>query len=315
MAQVNNASNVLGLGELLLDESDFGTNTRQFEEEVLGHVVETGGNMAEEYEQEMAKIQSSIFSNSDDHIQMPMPSMSSSMPDILPVEPRAVVRPSEPTISYPARGHQWSSAKPEDPTLGRMTADEMKQGRVDRVMRDIGADDVDEFDQDIENDDKTYMLQQITMLRATLEDDCVDISNVNEVSHSDTSEKINLTYKTLLLKNDSNRYCSLAEELILAGAHAMEYLFDGEKDWFGRKPDLTGWSDTVRVKMRRFRYETSTLVKDMVRDYNISSGVRIGMELIPSMFLYTRTRKITARDNLASDSAYKQAIGELNATS
>jgi hypothetical protein len=152
------------------------------------------------------------------------------------------------------------------------------------------------------------------MLRATLEDDCVDISNVDEVTHSDTSEKINLIYKTLLLKNDSNRYCSLAEELILAGAHAMEYLFDGEKDWFGRKPDLTGWSDTVRVKMRRFRYETSTLVKDMVRDYNISSGVRIGLELIPSMFLYTRTRKITARDNLASDSAYKQAIGELNAT-
>jgi hypothetical protein len=195
-----------------------------------------------------------------------------------------------------------------------MTADEMKQERINRVMGDIGADDVAEFDQDIENDDKTYMLQQITMLRATLEDDCVDISNVDEVAHSDTSEKINLIYKTLLLKNDSNRYCSLAEELILAGAHAMEYLFDGDKDWFGRKPDLTGWSDTVRVKMRRFRYETSTLVKDMVRDYNISSGVRIGLELIPSMFLYTRTRKITARDNLASDSAYKQAIGELNAT-
>jgi len=152
------------------------------------------------------------------------------------------------------------------------------------------------------------------MLRATLEDDGVDISRIDEVTHNDSNDKINLIYKTLLLKNDSNRYCSLAEELVLAGAHGLAYLFDGEKEWFGRKPDLVGWPDTVKVKLRRVRYESSRLIRDMVADYNISSGMRIGLELIPSAFLYTRNRRIRGT-GMSNDTAYKQAISELNGSS
>jgi hypothetical protein len=46
----------------------------------------------------------------------------------------------------------------------------------------------------------------------------------------------------LRLKNDRNRYSSFAEEMILSMAYGLEYLFDGEKEWFGRKPDLVGWN-------------------------------------------------------------------------
>ena len=37
----------------------------------------------------------------------------------------------------------------------------------------------------------------------------------------------------LKLKNDRNRLCSLAEEGILLMAAVIEYVFDGEKEYFG----------------------------------------------------------------------------------
>jgi hypothetical protein len=119
-------------------------------------------------------------------------------------------------------------------------------------------------------------------------------------------------YKILRLKNDRNRYCSFAEELILSGAYGMEYLFDGKKEWFGKAPDLTDWSSTVKVKLRRMRYETSTFVGEVMQEYNLSAGVRLALELLPSMFLYSRNRRISKNDNLVSDNDYKNAISQLN---
>jgi hypothetical protein len=92
----------------------------------------------------------------------------------------------------------------------------------------------------------------------------------------------------------------------------MEYLFDGKQEWFGRKPDLVGWSDTVKVKLRRMRFETSTFVQEVMQEYNMSAGFRLSLELIPSMFLYSRRRRDTQNDNLVSDLDYKNAINKLN---
>ena len=92
----------------------------------------------------------------------------------------------------------------------------------------------------------------------------------------------------------------------------MEYLCDGDKEWFGRKPDLTGWSSTVSVKLRRMRYETSTLVQDTLQNYPMSSLQRLLLELLPSMFLYSRDKKLQAHDNFVMDKEYKNAIRELN---
>ena len=89
-------------------------------------------------------------------------------------------------------------------------------------------------------------------------------------------------------------------------------MFDGKKDWLGRKPDLTGWSDTVKVKLRRMRYETSTFVQEVMQEYNMSAGTRLALELLPSMFLYSRSRRLTRNDNLVSDSDYKDAISNMN---
>lgn len=203
----------------------------------------------------------------------------------------------------------------EDNQLQYMTLEQKKQSYVDNVLKDIHDDKDLEFDIDKEReeDDKNSLLEQIDMLRITLEDDGVDLSNIPKVNKNHTFSEIQNIYKILKLKNDRNRYCSFAEELILSAAYGLEFLFDGEKEWFSRKPDLVGWSNTCRLKLRRCRFQTSTLVKEFMQEYNMSPAMQLMIELIPSMFLYSRQKKLANNDNIASDSKFNEAISNLNA--
>lgn len=203
----------------------------------------------------------------------------------------------------------------EDNQLQYMTLEQKKQSYVDNVLKDIHDDKDLEFDIDKEReeDDKNSLLEQIDMLRITLEDDGVDLSNIPKVNKNHTFSEIQNIYKILKLKNDRNRYCSFAEELILSAAYGLEFLFDGEKEWFSRKPDLVGWSNTCRLKLRRCRFQTSTLVKEFMQEYNMSPAMQLMIELIPSMFLYSRQKKLANNDNMANDSKFNEAISNLNA--
>lgn len=201
-----------------------------------------------------------------------------------------------------------------DEQLRSMTREQQKQSYVDDVLQNIDPMDENlEFDieKERDEDDKNNLLEQIDMLRDTLEDDGIKLTNVPAVTKSNSISDIKNIYKILQLKNDRNRYCSFAEEMILGGAYGMEYLFDGEKDWFGRTPNLTGWSSTVRIKLRRCRFQTSSIIKDIMSAYNMGPGMQILLELIPSLFLYSRQKKIADAEH-ADDSQYNDAISNLN---
>ncbi len=217
----------------------------------------------------------------------------------------------------PASKHEYEFVPQsvEDNQLKYMTMEQKKQTYVNDVLNDISDDKDDEFnmDNEREEDDKNLLLEQIDMLRMQLEDDGTDIRNIPIVNKSSNIIDIQNIYKRLKLKNNRNRYCSFAEELLLAGAYGMEYLFDGEKDWFGRKPDLVGWSKTVQVKLKRCRYQTSTFVKEIMEGYNMSSGMQLLIELVPSMFLFSRRKKLATQENKSSsDLNYKDACSNLN---
>jgi hypothetical protein len=204
----------------------------------------------------------------------------------------------------------------KDDQLNYMTMEQKKQNHVNNVLQDIDNDEDLEYDIDKErdDDDKNVLLEQIDMLRDTLGDDGINVSNVPVVTKSNSISDIKTIYKSLRLKSDRNRYCSFAEELILSAAYGVEYLFDGKNEWFGRKPDLVGWSNTVRIKLRRCRFQTSSLIKDMMQDYSIGPAVQICLELIPSLFLYSRQKKISNNEfsNANDSAAYDNAVSNLN---
>jgi len=194
--------------------------------------------------------------------------------------------------------------------MERVTEEQKKQKILKHVLHGV-EDQKFSVEKEKEEDDKAILLEQIDMLITNLKDEGIDVSRVPEVDNSSPIEDIENVHKILRLKNDRNRYCSFAEECILAGSHTLEWLFDGKKQYIGRRPDLRGWSATVNIKLRRMRYDTSTFVSEVMQDYNLGHGTRILFELLPSLFLYSKMKKSQYADNLITSDEMNSAIDRI----
>ena len=181
--------------------------------------------------------------------------------------------------------------------------EEMEQNRMQTMVGDID-EHYDVYDSpERDDDERASLMEQIDVLRDTLEDDGTNVSSVPVAQNDMSMKELHNIYKMLRLKNDRDRFRSFAEEVILAGAYGLEYLFDGSKEWFGRKPDLVGWPETVKVKLRRMRFHTSTFVQEVMKTWHLgtNAGWILFLELIPSMFLYSRNRKLKQSENILPD--------------
>jgi len=225
--------------------------------------------------------------------------------------------------SYPSQSSSYPSQSPPYPSqsssityhktadyANMYTEEQRKQKIINKV---IGTTHDSKFsiEKEKEEDDKAILLEQIDMLITNLKDEGINIDRIPEVDHNSSLEDIENVHKILRLKNDRNRYCTLAEECILAGSHTLEWMFDGEKKYFGKQPDLRGWSATVNIKLRRMRYDTSTFVSEVMQEYNLSHGTRIMFELIPSLFLYSKMKKSQYADNLITSDQMNEAIDRI----
>lgn len=326
MDNIDDPKNIAGLSNLLKDDDlESNIDLADLEREIANGASISQNeevNIAANYKKEMEQLsrnfdintQSNNNNDNDDLCSMkdsPLPSPARSYRARSPSPVRQQPRPSQ---EYSSVGkNDWNPGSFNDSQLRDMTIEEQKQDRINSVLHDIDDRELEfNIGKEKEEDDKASLLEQIDMLRITLEDDGIDVSGVPKITKTSSMKDVQNIYKILRLKNDRNRYCSFAEELILAGAYGLEYLFDGKKDWFGRNPDLTGWSDSVKVKLRRMRFETSTFVGEIMQEYNLSAGTRLALELLPSMFLYSRSRRLSQNDNLVSDDQYKDAISQLN---
>lgn len=140
---------------------------------------------------------------------------------------------------------------------------------------------------------KSMLLEQIQLLILLLKEENEDVSSIPEVTEEDTMEKLEHIYKLLKIKKDRNQFSTLGEEIIMFGVHLLESFFNGERVIFGKfKPDLRGWHNSVAVKLRKMKYETSTAISDIVQTYNINYGTRLAIELIPSLFLYSNMKSV-----------------------
>ena len=191
------------------------------------------------------------------------------------------------------------------------TSEEVKHATIRKVMKDMK--DIKHIDlQHVhDEDEKLRLLEEIDMLVSILQENEIDISTVTLPDNSWSLEDIMKVRQRLRLKNDRNRCRTFAEEIFLAAAHGLEYVFDGEKTYFGRRPDLSGWSDTVNVKLRHMRYDTSSFVNDVMKQHSFGPASRIMLELIPSMILYSRAKKKNYGDNLYSSEQMNNAIDRL----
>jgi hypothetical protein len=143
-------------------------------------------------------------------------------------------------------------------------------------------------------DSKASKLEQIGQLRITLEDEGIDCSSVTKPNMDSPMDEIDAVINILRLKNDRNRYSTIAEEVILGIAEGIETVFDGSRriPLLGWRPDYTGYHNTVNVKLHRMRFETSQVVGSIIEKHKIGSSARIALELLPSFLLYPRQQKM-----------------------
>lgn len=142
-------------------------------------------------------------------------------------------------------------------------------------------------------DEKADMLADIELLLSALEADGVDTTTLQSSRPNQTSHisAVQSYCRALQKKVDRQRGSAIVEEMVIFGTSLLEDLFDGKNEWFGYKPDLTGYSNTARTKMRRLRPESSVLASSVLQSGSMGPGMRMMLELIPSMVLHTRSRR------------------------
>lgn len=223
--------------------------------------------------------------------------------------------------------YSWGGGFDREPKYGsgrgrddwsKQTMSEMdyKRDQIRKIL-DMDREAQEEFEDEYDAEEEIVRVtEQIDTLRGNLEaEGDVSIARVPEVKDDMTLKERKRILRILQIKNDRTRYCDFFEEIILASAHGIEWLCDGQRDIFGTKIDMTGYSDTVKIKLRRMRYDTGNFVGEIMKSINMSSGVRIVLELIPSMFLYSRQRKNNSKSSLVSGEKYRQAMQNIDANS
>lgn len=187
--------------------------------------------------------------------------------------------------TYPVSIHNMSDE------LRSKTFEQQRKDQIRSVMGKDTSTTNFSLETEKQEDLKSEMLADIDSLLTVLKECDVDVSRIPEVDRNSSFEEISSVMKILRLKNDKTRYCTLAEECILFGAHAIEELFDGKRSWLGMKIDAVGWHNHVIVRLRRMRHDTGQLVSSVMQGYGMSYGWRIFLELFPNFILYTKSRQ------------------------
>lgn len=209
-----------------------------------------------------------------------------SLSETAPVDYRPRVAP----LPYSVSG--WDAPNMAPPGV---EAEEDRQRQIESVMSEMRQETqtTSSVDHAHLQDIKNNKLEQIGQLRMTLEEEGIDTSALVSPTLNSSMEDIDKVLDSLRLKNDRNRYSSLAEEVIIGAAEGIETVFDGTRaiPLLGWRPDYTGYGNTVNVKLHRMRFETAQIVGNIIKKYNISPTARVIMELLPSFFLYPRQQR------------------------
>lgn len=190
-------------------------------------------------------------------------------------------------VTYGSHGHSETSSQDFDLESGDKKSNFTNKELMDGIINDMS-------DKNELNMSKLYALEKISSVKQILREDGINLENIPEVSVNDSYSDIVQVQRMLDIKLNKVRYSSITEELILMMSSGVETVFDGKKAYFGYKPNLSGWSDTVKIKLRKLKPDTSSLMKEYVfKTDNTNSITRILLELVPSMFLYAHMNRET----------------------
>ena len=137
---------------------------------------------------------------------------------------------------------------------------------------------------------KEKALAQIKRLITSIENDGMDCSEIIIPNSDSDIEDIENVLQRLKIINDSSQCTTIAEEILMGAANALEYVFDGEVALPGTniKPNYTGYSRTLQVKLQNMKYDTSEIVNEFVERNNVGSIGKLFFALAPGFLMYPK---------------------------
>jgi hypothetical protein len=312
---LENTINMVGISSFIGTDNcaDIKAIERSIVEQEETHTISETQNddMAAEFQKRISEMESTVgipFGEAGDDSQFMNDSDTESVTDT----PRA-------SLFNNAQHIPHSQSTYADPQLNRMSNEQLKQRELQLALNSIHVTPAvsgESFNLDAEKqkDKKDMLLGQIDLLRQSLDDEGRKTEDINNVSNDNSFEEVESTYKQLRYRNDHIRYCSVANEFAQTFAYGLEWAFDGNKNYLGFRPDMTGWDATLGVKMRHLTYETSSMVSETLNNYNMGNFWRLMLELVPSAILHSKMRKSKKNKNIMnrpSDNQISGSIGKL----
>ena len=311
-AVIDHGSNISGISLLLnvekisnsVDIDDMERKVKNMYNDIVDEgdddVEEGEADILEEYEQAMEEIKSVMAEDEEDEEE-------DEDDEDEDEDTRSVASSTNSARTYRStRSTRSRVGGGRDDLYMKKTRDEHLQSNIGRVMENIPKMNID-MEQEIEDERKNTLLEQIESLRDDLSELGVSVeASQYYASYDAPLKRIEEVHRRLTFKYNKLKYNSIAEEALVAGASLLEMIFNGKHEYFGCKPDITGYSDVVKSKLKRIRVETSTAVSRFVAKNNVGVMPRLMMELLPSLITQSQRRKLQSGDSLNANVTYKK---------
>ncbi len=195
-------------------------------------------------------------------------------------------------------------------TTGRGNSDALRQYLY-------AGEDIKKEPESAPVDDKLLKLEEIENLKSQLNLSREDAAQY-EVDKNDDYQTINEVWERLRHKSDLEQYDYLFTQAIEFGAGMVEKIFDGKKEYFGYCPDMTDWSSSVKLKLKRMKPQKTNIVSKMVKKYRLGDLTSISLQLLLSGILYSQTRTRNAEhmqyEQYTTQNEYRDAIYNIDNT-
>ena len=311
-----NPTSVFGVGDLLNPESVGVPNTSEVERKIIGADDNSRASASGNAVPDAAAKARDIFLRSMADIERNVGCASASTGADATVSADADAdAPVEADASAPV---ETDPIVPLGAASTRMTQEALKR---EHVIGALGANSIASAQMlslESEKDEKMGMIEEIHSLISILRDDGVDVSEFSVPRPDESYEDILCTLKILRRRDDRMRLGAFADDTIMMAAKGIELLFDGKREWFGRHPDMVGWSNQVRPKLRRMRHETADIANNVVSAMGMGPLARVLLELVPNMVMYANrntgtgeTGGSTGSSGSATATASAEALNKL----
>ena len=306
---IQNGSNISGVGLLLnlervsndvdIDEVENRVRSIFADVAIDEEVDEKEENILEKYQDAFNEIESIMNDDNQDELDDDVASVKSSH--------------SQNTIRSRRSVYNRIEQDPADAFYTQRTRDDRIQTSIQKVMQNVPNVNLD-IDQEIEEERKSSMIEQIESIRDDLSELGINVDSYQyQVEYSDPIKRIEEVHRRLTFKFNKLKYTSIAEEMLIAGSSLLEMMFNGMHEYFGVKPDITGYSDVVKSKLKRIRPEVSNGVSRFVSKHNVGMGTRLAMELLPSLITQSQRRKLQNNDTISyKKESIRSHLSDLN---